>query len=187
MFKWTYMAELMELARHFFPDVWIPGYTCSRTVHSPFRIFMSVAVVASASNKFEGKKERANYFSFPWVKCGKFPLSAFFSLWGGDEKSSDSLLILAMLTPVSGRNLSQKYVSSIRSKWEGYCSLQDCQPFLKLKDTPNRFDWIHNESILRTLKAFFTFIFCFNSPENMVGFKRALCRNAYSSKTQGNT
>lgn len=149
-----------------------------------FKASMSVAVVASPSNKFEEKKERANYFSSPWVKCGKFPLSAFFYLWGGDEEPNDSLSVLAML---SGRVLSQKYVSSIRSKWDGYCSLQDCQPFLKLKVTANWFDWIHNETILRTLKAFFAFIFCLNSPENMVGFKRALSRNAYSSKTWGNT
>lgn len=45
-----------------------------------FKASMSVAVVASPSNKFEEKKERANYFSSPWVKCGKFPLSAFFYL-----------------------------------------------------------------------------------------------------------
>lgn len=152
----------------------------------------SFFIFISASGTFEGKRNiwtRKRHLPsfFPWVECGKLPSSAFLWFWGEDENWNDSLLALAMLTTVSGWDLSQKHNSGIRSKWEEYCSLQDSQPFLNLTDIANRYDWIHYESTLRNRKDFFVSFYVSVLQKMWLIFRIAVSRNAYSGKTQRNT
>lgn len=126
------MAEGVEPARHFFQMFEFLVILAPELVIHLFRALFPVSTSAvceqlhsfffvSASSRFEGKRNiwtrKRHLISFyPWVECGKFPSSAFLSLQGEDEKSNDSLLALAMLTTVSGWDLSQKHDSGIRSK-----------------------------------------------------------------------